>query len=277
MNKKLFLLLAAPMMLTGCIKYNGIPQNKPNTPGSHDNPSGGGGGQQDDPSGGGGGGQTSTEVTTYLVLSSVGLYKGQAGTDISAKFIENAVEFKAKAGDPLPGKDDVTHVYKNCTFTSWVSYEGQGSPTVYTTVPSTSGKILYATFTATGDNPVTPDTGDETTQKTFYLNTNIEDGGGNWATSDPSFFAYCWGDGEQAYPLVKFSESLYTFSIPVEKAYTGLLFVRMSSGSSFTTFQAYSGEIWNQTTDLSFNDPYRTAVITTWGAMGENSGVRWSK
>ncbi len=85
------------------------------------------------------------EVDTYLVLSPVGLYKGNKGENFADLHLENAVKFHALPGTDLPGSDDVTTT-SGATFKEWVAYEGEGAPTVYTKVPNKKNSILYAMF-----------------------------------------------------------------------------------------------------------------------------------
>lgn len=86
--------------------------------------------------------------TIYLALSSIGVYTGSelvVQDKIEDVFLENAIEYTAKVGDPLPGADVISST-SGATFESWVSYDGTGALTEYTTVPNVEGKILYAYF-----------------------------------------------------------------------------------------------------------------------------------
>ena len=95
-----------------------------------------------------------SDITTYLVLSSVGVYSGEeTPKDIPELFLENTIEYKASAGSLLPGADKVSTIDEsNGAFVSWVCYEDKGAPTQYTTVPNESGKILYAFYKEVIDN-----------------------------------------------------------------------------------------------------------------------------
>lgn len=86
-------------------------------------------------------------VTTYLVLSPIGLYEGEKGQDYPDLFLENAIKFDAPVGSELPDSNDVKSIASSQgTFVSWVRYDGLGSPSKYTTVPNENGAILYANF-----------------------------------------------------------------------------------------------------------------------------------
>ena len=266
--KKLFafLLLAFPLTLGGCIYYNGIPQKKdgptptPTPTPDPDNP--------DDP--------TVKDVTTYLVLSPVGLYKNQKGTNIASKFIENAVKYVAKPGTDLPGKEDVTCTTSGVDFVSWLCYEGTGAPVEYTKVPNESGKILYASFETTGETPE----GDGDTEDTyvFNLNTKLENGDGNWQNDDAVIFAYLWDSTNDLYnesiKLERVSDSYYSFEFDKEESYDHVLFVRMPAGSSEMNWDTK----WNQTIDLQIDFSYREAQIISWESSEEGKcDVRWMR
>ena len=121
---------------------------------------GGGGGGGDDPSIP----EPGETVTTYLVIGENGRYQGQPGVDIPSVFVEYAVEFTAKVGDPLPTKADVTSTVEGSKFVAWQSYEGDGALTQWTTVPNARGKILYASFAGGGGSvPPQPGPGPEPT------------------------------------------------------------------------------------------------------------------
>ncbi len=169
MNKKLILSLPIfALILSGCVMYNGKPNEEDNDNNSSDSNNTDGDSTKGDTSGGdtsGGdtsGGDTPTgEVTTYLVLGEYGLYKGNKGNNVESLFLENTISYVANVGSVLPTKDDVTSTTSGSTFVSWCSYEGNGSLVNYTTVPAINGKILYASFsggkgsgTSTGDDPV---------------------------------------------------------------------------------------------------------------------------
>ena len=137
----------------------------------------------------------SSNVTTYLVLSSYGRYKGNKGEDFAAPlFIENAIKYEAAPGTALPGKDDITAPDTAGDFDHWETYEGTGFPTVYDKVPNESGKILYAFYSNNGstiDPPPGPGPGPTPIQgeRTYYLNTG---GSSLWEQAGAWFVAYCW-------------------------------------------------------------------------------------
>lgn len=273
---RFLLLLVAPALLSGCIKYNGIPQNKGNKgqdqSGDQGGDDSGDHGDGDHGAGDHGGDDDSqpTEVTTYLVLSSIGLYNGNKGNDIEAKFLENAVEYTALSGSELPGKDVITSSTRTSVFVNWLCYEGTGAPTVYTTVPKVSGKILYANFSATEERPDI-DTEDEDTY-VYTLNTKVEDGNGNWNGDSACFYAYMYNSDSDntSVALEKVSDSYYKFSVDKDHTYKSVVFVRMPAGSSFSWETK-----WNQTVDLDFDSAYTEAQITCWDAGEGKCGVRW--
>lgn len=87
-------------------------------------------------------------VSTYLVLSPIGLYQGQEGQDYPQLFIENSVKFDATVGSDLPDASEVTAIASSQgRFSSWVRYDGLGAPTKYDKVPNENGAILYANYT----------------------------------------------------------------------------------------------------------------------------------
>ena len=260
-----FLLLALPLTLGGCIMYNGIPQKGDDpTPSPKPGPDGPDG--PDVP--------VVTNVTTYLVLSPVGLYKNAKGTNIESKFIENAVEFVAEPGTDLPGKEDVTSTTQGVDFVSWLCYEGTGAPVEYTKVPDKSGKILYASFETNGEIPEAE--GDTEDSYVFTLNTQLENGEGNWQVDDVAIFAYVWKEGVDGYndsiKLSKASDSHYTFELSKDEEYDHVLFARMPAGSEELEW----GSVYNQTVNLAIDFNYREAQIISWD-KGEDgkSEVRW--
>ncbi len=86
------------------------------------------------------------EVTTYLVLGEYGLFRGEPGTTVPDKFLENTISYKAKIGSPLPTKTDITTTVSGSSFVCWQTYENTGSPKEYSVVPAKEGVILYAKF-----------------------------------------------------------------------------------------------------------------------------------
>lgn len=222
-----------------------------------------------------------SEVTVYLVLTSVGLYKGNVGNTVESMYLENAVTLQGAPGDSLPGKEDVTHAYNSkAVFTNWLCYEGKGAPTVYTTFPYENNKVLYANFVADGYNPVPgPTPGPDPTpvgEKTFYLYTNFQDGSSDWTQGGEKFYAWAWSstNSGQAYSLSKVSDSYYSYNLPENT--TGLLFVRVPE--STTSFDWNTTTVWNQTSDLNIEAGKTTAQITCWhngGGESGPSGVIW--
>ena len=94
------------------------------------------------------------DVTTYLVLSDEGRYDGKLGEKVPILFLENTITYVAKPGSALPDKTSVTSTQENVEFETWLSYDGNGSPTRHSEVPSEDGMILYAFFNYTGDFPL---------------------------------------------------------------------------------------------------------------------------
>ncbi|MFA7032780.1 MAG: hypothetical protein WC201_04385 [Bacilli bacterium] len=89
----------------------------------------------------------SGSVSTYLVLSSIGLYQGQKGTNYTDLFLENTIRYDAQVGSPLPTRSDISTIASSQgVFASWVRYEKTGAPVNYTNVPNEDGAILYAYY-----------------------------------------------------------------------------------------------------------------------------------
>ena len=218
------------------------------------------------------------DVTVYLVLSSVGLYNGAKGTTYSEVNVEYAVKFIKPVGTALPDKTEITHLYQTADFSGWVAYEGEGAPTVYTVVPASQNKILYAQFTPNGNAPVDPGTDDPVTpatMKDYVLQTNFE--GGNWSADDAKIYVYTWG-GEgspRAYECSKVDANTFNFSIA--DYYTDLLFMRVAPDVTFNpdVEGAWSNK-WDQSEDLHIDSSKTTAKITCWDNNGSGkSGVTW--
>ena len=156
MKKKLLFLLVPFLILgmTGCVKYNGRGKSSSSAKASSAEPatsesgvspttsadsSNGGNSQSSAPVGG--------EVKIYLAFGQYGKYQGNFVTSsIDALFLEHAIEFSAKVGDNLPGKEDVTSSVSGSEFKAWIAYNNDGKLTEYTKVPGESGKVLYASF-----------------------------------------------------------------------------------------------------------------------------------
>lgn len=216
------------------------------------------------------------DVTIYLVLSSVGLYKGAKGTTHSEANVEYAVKYIQPVGTELPGANDVTHLYGSADFSGWVAYEGTGAPIVYTKVPAVNNKILYAQFTANGTAPVTPtpdDPGTPETTRDITLQTTF--GENNWSVDGALIYAYCWGGGADRVYLgteTDANRTAFTFSIGTE--WTSIIFTRVNPSGTFSTSNWSS--VWTQTEDLTIDSTKSTAKITSWdGGNGGNSGVSW--
>ena len=220
-----------------------------------------------------------TEVTIYLVLSSVGTLDGITGITYGDFNLEYAHRLIAKVGDPLPGKDRVKHLYQSADFEAWVAYEGAGAPTVYTTVPGVNNKILYAQFTPNGTTPVVPDPDPDpsidTTTTQYTLKTNFAEG--NWSVDSPLIVAYAWLDSNsRVFAGTQVDENTYTFDI--YKSYTSMLFLRLAPGTPITPFdwEASKGNIWNQSEDISVVAGKTVAQITSWGNGTQGrSTVMW--
>lgn len=131
-----------------------------------------------------------TEVTVYLDLGSIGLYKGQKGQDIPAKFLENAIEFKGKAGqDSLPSASDITAT-SGAKFVSWVYYAGGGAPVAFDKVPLFKDLVLLANFSGgEGTTPTSEPGGSEGSQEqqasSWYVvgSGSFLNGGAEWNVS----------------------------------------------------------------------------------------------
>ena len=239
--------------------------------------SGGGGGQG---GGGSGGGDTpvnppvdpNVEVTTYLVLSSVGLYNGEPGMTIGAKFLENAIAFVALPGSALPGADKVSHKNGIADFTRWLCYEGGGAPTVYTTVPYANEKILYADFTPNGQDPhdydpipdpVTPDL----EYTTYYLNTAFQDGSGDWDIyGEQDMWVHVWNSSDNRdYKMTWDHDRIWKVDI-LKDTYTSILFLRVKPNATSIIWDGQNKTVINQTIDTTFVAGKTMAQIVNWGA-----------
>ena len=216
-----------------------------------------------------------TEVTIYLVLSSVGTIDGSSGTIYSDLHLEHAYRLNARVGEALPGKDRIKHAYNSADFEAWVAYEGAGAPTVYTTVPGVNNKILYAQFTPNGNAPDTPTPTPgpdvDTTTKTFTLQTNFGDQ--NWSIADPLIAAHAWDDNGNAYTFAgtKVDENSYTFDI--YNSMKHVLFVRAPQGTTLNPLNWDA--VWNQTDNLDIGSSV-TAKITSWSSGNQgHSTAEW--
>ena len=226
------------------------------------------------------------QVTVYLVLTSVGLYKGNPGNSFDDLFLENTIAYQATPGTPLPGKEDVTHMYGNCDFDAWLSYENTGFPTVYANVPYEDNKILYASFVENGSDPVTPadptipvDPSTPVEYDTYYLKTSFPDGSGDWDVYEAQkMFAYVWNNtpnDNRAYEMTWYEGRTWKVEIPKDK-YTMVVFCRVNPSVTVFTVEKWDEIVYNQTTDLAFEAGKHTAEIQGWGSgYGAHCPVKW--
>ena len=214
-------------------------------------------------------------VDTYLVLSSVGLYKGEKGKSIENKMLENAVVYNAKPGEDLPTKEDVTTIdASKGEFDGWVSYEGTGFPTVYTKVPNEAGKILYATFkngTGSGSGSTTPSTPNALT--TIYLDATQKLNAGDdqtWASGGAAVTMHVWSYTTGDNAMIKMNNlnnGFYSADVDLGK-YTNVIFLRHGNDAEASFSE---GGYWNKTGDLLFVADKNCFKITSW-----NDGGYWT-
>lgn len=213
-----------------------------------------------------------SEHVTYLVLTANGLYENKKGESIDSLFLENTIEYKAAPNEALPNKDQISSSIKDVEFTSWICYEGNGKPTIYDTVPSKSGMILYAFFTYIGDGgsvdpEPTPDI------KTIYF----EDA--EWWNKDAAGTAiYLWNSkteisntwpGERM-THIKYDEveksNLWSFELDTNK-YDSFIFVRVSPEGSVTDWGAKTIDL--SVSSMGDNNLYSIkGSETIWGDPG---------
>jgi len=276
----------------------------------------------------------SSNISTYLVLSSIGLYQGQKGTDFADLYLENTIKYEAQVGSLLPTQSDISTIASSQgVFASWVRYEKTGAPVNYTNVPNENGAILYAyyvtsnltlvslstsgtpnkvsynldedenmfdptgliitahfsdsstldvtssvtwpsltlgmtsiigTYTYGGVNRTVTINGLSVTGTqqltTIYLNA----GGSNlWDQSDAWFAAYCWNSGSNTWYTLSATESYYAADIDTD-TYTNIIFVRFADTATVASWDNSATDIWNQTSDLTFDGNCYT--ITGWNA-----------
>ncbi len=190
-------------------------------------------------------GEGSGSITVYLDLGDIGLYKGKPGNDYPDVHLENAIKYKGDPGDALPGADVVTAT-SGATFVSWMCYEGEGAPKVYTTVPEENNKILIANFNGGGGGP---------TEQVTYTITGLPE----WITNDGCvIFAWAWGGsdagggkwysctyGEGAKP------TSLTFTLGAEA--DGCLLARCIGGTTLPDWNNHgdtAGRVYNQTENI---------------------------
>lgn len=214
------------------------------------------------------------DVTVYLVLSSVGLYKGAAGTTYSEANVEYAVKFIQPVGTDLPGASEVTHRYGNADFAGWVAYEGMGAPTVYTKVPGENNKVLYAQFADNGNVPVPPTPDPETPETTRNIKLQTTFSTYNWSTDSALIYAYCWaGSSSRVYQGTANGDRT-EFSFAIGTSWTSILFTRVNPKGSFS--KTNWDDVWTQTEDLAIDANKDTAKISSWdGGKDGHSGVSW--
>lgn len=89
--------------------------------------------------------------TVYLVVGQYGKLNGSSGDKIPEMFLEHAIAFTKEPGTKLPGKDEVKHADPaKFEFAGWLCYENSGAPVIYTEVPKSNNKIMYASFNKIG-------------------------------------------------------------------------------------------------------------------------------
>ena len=217
-----------------------------------------------------------TPVDTYLVLSSVGLYKGEKGKSIEDKMLENAIVFNALPGADLPTKEDVTTIEgSKGEFEGWVCYEGTGFPTVYTKVPETAGMVLYATFKngegsgggGGGGSTVTP-----SQYTTIYLDATqkLNDENETWASGNAAVTMHVWSYTTGDNAMIKMNNlgnGFYSGDVDLGK-YTNVIFLRHANDKE-AKFE--DGGYWNKTGDLLFVADKNCFKITSW-----NDGGYWT-
>ena len=206
---------------------------------------------------------TGTDVTVYLDLGSIGLYKGQKGQDIPEKFLENAIAFQGKAGETaLPGASDVTST-SGATFVSWVYYAGGGAPTAYDKVPLYDGIVLLANFTGGngggGGGGTSQQTGDVT-----YTVTSLPD----WIQNDGCvIFAWAWSanDAGSWHSLSYGGSSDASFTVNEEL--TGFLLARCAAGTTTPNWnqsEHSAGRVYNKTSDIACTSGTYSYVCSNW-------------
>ena len=134
-------------------------------------------------------------ISVNLVLGQNGLYNGQKGQNNDELFLENYVLYEGISGEALPGKDVITSTSKDVEFTSWIIYDGEGTPKVIDELSNDiDGEILYAFYSYTGnysdiggsDVPPDPPVGDLT--RIYFQDASW------WNQFGASTYIYLWGD-----------------------------------------------------------------------------------
>ncbi|MCR5309512.1 MAG: hypothetical protein K6E21_05335 [Bacilli bacterium] len=271
-SKKLLAICSTILLLSGCGDYTVPPVMGNGGDGGNKAP------EQSNEQGGNTPDKPKTPIDTYLVLSSVGLYKGEKGKSIEDKMLENAIIYNALPGENLPTKDDITTIDgSKGEFDGWVCYEGTGFPTIYETVPNVAGMILYATFKngegssgggGQGSGTITPNQ-----KTTIYLDATQKlnaDNDETWASGNAAITMHVWsfttGDNEMIL-MNNLNNGFYSGDVDLGK-YTNVIFLRHASGST-ASFE--EGGYWNKTGDLLFIDGKNCFKITDW-----NNGGYWT-
>lgn len=188
-------------------------------------------------------------VTTYLVLTQVGLYEGAKGEDVAEKFLENTITYEAEAGSALPGSDKITAT-SGATFDGWVAYEGTGALTKYTTVPNENGKVLYAYFTGGDGTPIPPEP--EVTTHTIHV---------------PAMFSnyYVWnGDSKMAdWPGKALTNEDATWKVATFNvgSYVNIIF-NGTNGQTIDLEIPAEGEWWMQVGTVKDGDNYAARFVS---------------
>ena len=205
-------------------------------------------------------------VTVYLVLTQVGLYNGAKGQDYAELGIENAIEFKGKVGDALPDGTKITASGGRGQFSSWVSYNGSGAPTAYTTIPNVDGKILYANWSeGDSENPITPVTPVE--GECFYLKPNS-----NWLKDGARFAVYTFNGSETGIWFdMTDTDGDGIYEVSSENLRENIIFCRMNGSTTENNWD----NRWNQTNDLALPSDGSNLYTVADGAWSQGDGS-WS-
>ena len=169
-----------------------------------------------------------------------------------------------------------THSHQNCDFAGWLCYEGNGAPTVYTTVPYAADKILYASFTPNDNPEVNPDpipdpTPPSVDKTTYYLNTDFSSGSDTWNKDGAEMWAYVWNSTDNsAYKMSVHSGNTYKVIIP-DDTYNHIIFCRAQPNTVIFNWEA----VWNQTVDMDFVSGKTTAQIDAWGNGSKVCSAHW--
>ena len=270
LRKRLLALCSTLLLLSGCreitvppIMGNGgdggakAPEQDPDNPDNPNKP------------------ENNVPVNTYLVLSSVGLYKGEKGKSIEEKMLENTVVYNALPGSDLPGKDDITTIdASKGEFDGWVCYEGTGFPTIYTKVPNVAGMILYATFKngqgSGGGGSSSSQTGTTTQYTTIYLDATEHlntDDDQTWASGGAAVTMHVWSYTTGDNAMIKMNNlnnGFYSADVDLGK-YTNVIFLRHANDKE-ATFE--DGGYWNTSGDLLFVADKNCFKITSWNYSG---------